>query len=181
MKSATFLKMTAVAVLCLFAGAANATLTGINFAGGPTTWNSIFGNSNVTGVTDVFNFNDPVTPPNAGDFGSSDVVSGVLRGFNVIINSFELVDTSTSTTITSGPGGGIFSFFDFSLPSGEDAYALYVNASVAPGYSSGSYSGNISVSAVPEPQTYAMLLAGLGLLVFMARRRNSGTGSSFSY
>ncbi len=30
---------------------------------------------------------------------------------------------------------------------------------------------NVSVSAVPEPQTYAMLLAGLGLMGFMARRR----------
>jgi len=30
-------------------------------------------------------------------------------------------------------------------------------------------------SAVPEPQTYAMLLAGLGLIGFSARRRNSDT------
>jgi len=30
---------------------------------------------------------------------------------------------------------------------------------------------NISVSAVPEPETYAMLLAGLGLMGTMARRR----------
>lgn len=29
----------------------------------------------------------------------------------------------------------------------------------------------VAVSAVPEPETYAMLLAGLGLIVFMARRR----------
>ena len=28
-----------------------------------------------------------------------------------------------------------------------------------------------SVGAIPEPETYAMLLAGLGLLGFMARRR----------
>lgn len=39
--------------------------------------------------------------------------------------------------------------------------------------SSGSsvYADNFTISAVPEPETYAMLLAGLGLLGFMARRR----------
>jgi hypothetical protein len=31
---------------------------------------------------------------------------------------------------------------------------------------------NINVAAVPEPETYAMFLAGLGLMGFMARRRN---------
>ncbi len=30
---------------------------------------------------------------------------------------------------------------------------------------------NVVITAVPEPETYAMLLAGLGLLGFMARRR----------
>jgi hypothetical protein len=40
----------------------------------------------------------------------------------------------------------------------------------------GTYSGNqtvelTSVAAIPEPETYAMLLAGLGLLGFEARRR----------
>lgn len=29
------------------------------------------------------------------------------------------------------------------------------------------------VSAVPEPETYAMLLAGLGMIGFMARRRKN--------
>lgn len=35
------------------------------------------------------------------------------------------------------------------------------------------YSGNLLVSAVPEAQTYAMLLAGLGLVGFVARRRKA--------
>lgn len=35
------------------------------------------------------------------------------------------------------------------------------------------YSGNLLVSAVPEAQTYAMLLAGLGLVGFIARRRKT--------
>ena len=42
-------------------------------------------------------------------------------------------------------------------------------------YGSGGYSGdqnfNVPVAVVPEPETYAMMLAGLGLLGFTARRR----------
>jgi hypothetical protein len=34
------------------------------------------------------------------------------------------------------------------------------------------YAGAVPVNAVPEPETYAMLLSGLGLLGFFARRRN---------
>ncbi len=39
----------------------------------------------------------------------------------------------------------------------------------------GSYGGTLTmnVSAVPEPETYAMLVAGLGLLAFTARRKAS--------
>ena len=32
---------------------------------------------------------------------------------------------------------------------------------------------SVSISAVPEPETYAMLLAGLGLMGFMSRRRKT--------
>ncbi len=33
------------------------------------------------------------------------------------------------------------------------------------------YSGELTVAAVPEPETYALMLAGLGLVAYMARRR----------
>ncbi|TWI65112.1 putative secreted protein with PEP-CTERM sorting signal [Pseudoduganella lurida] len=33
------------------------------------------------------------------------------------------------------------------------------------------YDGNISISAVPEPTTYGMLLGGLGIMGFLARRK----------
>jgi hypothetical protein len=33
--------------------------------------------------------------------------------------------------------------------------------------------GQVAVLGVPEPETYALLLAGLGLISFMARRRKA--------
>ena len=35
------------------------------------------------------------------------------------------------------------------------------------------YTGGVTIAAVPEPETYAMMLAGLGLIGFSARRRKT--------
>jgi PEP-CTERM motif len=45
--------------------------------------------------------------------------------------------------------------------------------SAAAGGTFASYSGTMNVTAVPEPETYAMMLAGLGIVGFLARRRRS--------
>jgi len=38
---------------------------------------------------------------------------------------------------------------------------------------SATYTGSINVRPVPEPETYGMLLAGLGILAFLSRRRKT--------
>ena len=49
--------------------------------------------------------------------------------------------------------------------------------SVGGAASSGAVLDNVSVTAVPEPETYAMLLVGLGLMGAVARRRNKTKAS----
>ena len=56
-------------------------------------------------------------------------------------------------------------------PGSNGSYGIsYLNVG---GDNVGALLDNVSVSAVPEPETYAMLLAGLGLMGFIARRRKT--------
>jgi hypothetical protein len=53
------------------------------------------------------------------------------------------------------------------------SYKLYFGSAGAglPGMSTGMTLDNVAVTPVPEPESYAMLVAGLGMLGFMGRRR----------
>ena len=93
-------------------------------------------------------------------------LAGSQRGSveNVNVNFGSAVD---NLTVNSGDA-----FSNHTLlftPSTTGIYSLiFQNAGVD---NVGALLDNVSVSAVPEPETYAMLLAGLGLLGFMAGRR----------
>jgi len=59
-------------------------------------------------------------------------------------------------------------------PTAPGAYFLVVGGSVPTGFSGGLYSGAIAVSPIPEPESYGLFLAGLGLLGTIMTRRRKG-------
>ncbi|WP_432383397.1 FxDxF family PEP-CTERM protein [Duganella sp. P38] len=92
------------------------------------------------------------------------------------VNVFNITNLTYSIfSGTSGSGGDLWgtflgnnSYHDIALNVGG-AYHMVITG-LADGTLGGSY-GVSMVSGVPEPETYAMMLSGIGVLGFMARRR----------
>jgi hypothetical protein len=89
------------------------------------------------------------------------------------ISSFNLF-TSTGTLIGTGTGtvGKVDRFSVSNDVLGVGSYYLQVGGNVL-STNGAHFDGNIALSPVPEPETYAMMLAGLGLVGFAARRRKA--------
>ena len=93
------------------------------------------------------------------DLGTVFGISGL--GVNLYTGGGTLVQSGSSLSnlaLVSAP----------SIAAGS--YDLRVNGTLT-GSSGGTYGGTISAAPIPEPETYAMMLAGLGLMGFVVRRR----------
>jgi autotransporter-associated beta strand protein len=79
----------------------------------------------------------------------------------------------TITFLDGFLGLGLYDLFDFG--SFEGAFSGYTYDGLWSGYTAslifGANGVDLNIAAVPEPETYAMLLAGLGVLGWAARRR----------
>ena len=106
--------------------------------------------------------------------------SGSGGGFECA-NSLSILNSGKGVAINPGNGVGIdYSWvFDITMnngalitnPLGDSVKARFVNSSGAKVGDLVSEGITLTITPIPEPETYAMLLAGLGLMGFVARRR----------
>lgn len=154
-------------------GTVNAALTQPILSANGTNWDAIFGNNAILGsFSDVFNLTLPANSLGLGVSVISGFSFGDAGGFNVNITSLSLVDTTTSTTLAAGAASGLSALSYGGFLDATHDYQVLVGGTLSGVSESGSYSGNIQVSPVPEPETYAMLLVGLGLIGFSLRHRS---------
>jgi len=154
--------------LGLSAGAVNAAVQNVN------SWNNdggglkaVFENKVKTSFEDSVHFSFPNV-----SFGqkSSNHVS-LKYNSNISLEKFEL--WGDGKQLGSGNIGNANSHLSFFGDKSVKDYELKFKG--FNDFGDGLYCGEIVISPVPEPQTYAMLLIGLGLVGFSARRRRNDT------
>ena len=175
-----FVAIAAIAAGLLSTGSVNATTAAFGAAvvGAPLTFNGDV--ENLGPFSDIFTFSLPanggsgysVTNSPHPRFG----VNTVLATLSLFSNADGILNNGDDTFLRSStsPGPNSLSMVWHAAPAGKYYIKVAGNATGANG---GLYSGAISVAAitaVPEPETYAMMLAGLGALGFLARRRRNG-------
>ncbi|MCB0280645.1 MAG: FxDxF family PEP-CTERM protein [Nitrosomonas sp.] len=148
-----------------------------------SSYHANFGNNSITGAFEdhyTFTAIDPMT--GSGGFSAISGFSGFggfglggigQIGFDVIFSSlglWDVTDSSNHVLVSDRTVNGfILGFGGFSGLTNGHNYDLVISGELGNGRTSGSYSGNIEIAPVPEPEFYVMLLVGLVLVVFAAR------------
>lgn len=195
MKKTTKQTLVALALAGAFSSAQAATISldGGDFpydlGANPTDENAYSVTHAVGSFTDIFTF----TLTEAVSDTISSAVSLLLPGLNGGDSSYEINNGSLALFFDpegDGAGGadvqlGATAFGDSNgvlAVNNVDAGAYYwAVAGDAVGANGGVYLYSANTAPVPEPETYAMMLAGLGMLGFMGKRRMKNTRQSLNF
>lgn len=122
--------------------------------------------------TTLATFNQFFTTPNTSPFNGLEYGVGVGDNYNGGGSPMDGLQIGDSATWTFNVSGGTFAATDFFTAGDEDRAVGFLTRfrGLADG-GSDKVPGVPTMTPIPEPQTYALMLAGLGLVGFMARRR----------
>lgn len=127
-----------------------------------------FGNTPIVGAfTNEFTF----TVPDLADLTTGSISSAVNDPKDIDFTSIKITGSDASMfsfTQALGDPNEFWTLAGAVLHSGVD-YTLTIKGIQS--NDPASYSGQMTITAIPEPGTYALLLAGLAAVTFVARRR----------
>jgi PEP-CTERM motif len=125
------------------------------------------------GATTTINFGqNPVSNPFSGSFGLTNTESGL---YSILLGSSSPGVAFTSATLTGG--GNIYTLLPFPDSSalrlapteiGAGNYLFSFSGSAPAG---GTMTGNVTIIALPEPASWAMMILGFGGIGLIIRRR----------
>jgi hypothetical protein len=127
-------------------------------------------------VGDLFTDRFTFTSGNLSNFvgGVISVSPGAGPAKNLDITGLSLYNAMGEVVAGTSHGNGAADVWTIKSmgPLTADSYYLQVSGTVL-STNDASYAGHLTLAPVPEPATYGMMLGGLGVLGFLARRRKN--------